>query len=200
MKTMQKTPPKGTPDEHDASASQPTSPAATPAEPHSATAERPPLAPHAEDFGLRERRGTVHGASSVAQRVRADESPRRATFLKSFVYAFEGFLYVVRTQRNARVHLAVAIFAIAMGLVLRISPVEWALIFVAITGVFIGEMLNTVTEAIVDLVTQEHHPLAKVAKDVAAGAVLVNAVLSVIIGLFVFGPHLLTLLGQWLTR
>lgn len=126
--------------------------------------------------------------------------PARAAFLQSFVYAFAGVRYAVRTQRNARVHLAIAILAIGMGLWLGISPVEWALVFVAITGVFIAEMLNTVVEACVDLATQEYQPLAKVAKDVAAGTVLLNAVLSIVIGLFVFGPHLFPLIWRLLER
>ncbi|HEY7349285.1 MAG TPA: diacylglycerol kinase family protein [Ktedonobacterales bacterium] len=124
--------------------------------------------------------------------------PSRAAFLRSFVYAFNGLRYAVRTQRNARVHLVIAILAIGMGLWLGISPVEWGLVFVAITGVFIAEMLNTVVEACVDLATQEYHPLAKVAKDVAAGTVLLNAILSIIIGLFVFGPHLFPMIGRLL--
>jgi|SRR5579859_576282 len=124
--------------------------------------------------------------------------PSRAAFLQSFVYAFDGVRYAVRTQRNGRVHLAIAMFAIAMGLWLGISPIEWALVFVAITGVFIAEMINTVVEACVDLATQKYHPLAKIAKDVAAGAVLLNAILSIIIGLFVFGPHLFPMIGRLL--
>ncbi len=133
--------------------------------------------------------------AQAAQAAREPTAPPvRATFLRSFVYAFAGVRYTVRTQRNARIHLVIAILAIGAGLWLRISPVEWALVFVAITGVFIAEMFNTVAEACVDLATQEFHPLAKVAKDVAAGTVLLNAVLSIIIGLFVFGPHLWPLL------
>jgi diacylglycerol kinase len=124
--------------------------------------------------------------------------PARAAFLQSFVYAFNGLSYAVRTQRNGRVHLVIAILAIGMGLWLGISPIEWGLVFVAITGVFIAEMLNTVVEACVDLATQEYHPLAKVAKDVAAGTVLLNAVLSIIIGLFVFGPHLFPMIARLL--
>ena len=122
--------------------------------------------------------------------------PPRAAFLQSFVYAFNGLSYAIRTQRNARVHLIIALLAIGMGIWLRISPVEWGLIFVAITGVFIAEMLNTVVEACVDLATQKYHPLAKVAKDVAAGTVLLNAILSIIIGLFVFGPHLFPMIAR----
>jgi diacylglycerol kinase len=129
-------------------------------------------------------------------RPRAKE-PSRATFLRSFVYAAAGVGYAVRTQRNARIHLVIALLAIGAGLWLRISPVEWALVFVAITGVFIAEMFNTVAEACVDLTTQEFHPLAKIAKDVAAGTVLLNALLSIIIGLFVFGPHLFPMILSW---
>ena len=97
-------------------------------------------------------------------------------------------------------HLVIGLLAIGMGLWLGISPVEWGLVFVAITGVFIAEMLNTVVEACVDLATQKYHPLAKIAKDVAAGTVLLNAILSIIIGLFVFGPHLVSLLGRLFHR
>lgn len=132
----------------------------------------------------------------------SDDAPvGRTTFLKGFVYAWNGVVYAVRTQRNARVHATIAAAAIALGIALKISPVEFALIFVAITGVFITEMINTVVEAIVDLVTPQYHPLARVAKDVAAGVVLVNAALSVIIGLFVFVPHLWHLwpqIARWL--
>ncbi|MGH2486845.1 MAG: diacylglycerol kinase family protein, partial [Ktedonobacterales bacterium] len=101
--------------------------------------------------------------------------PPRPTFLRSFVYAWRGIVYAVRTQRNMRVHIALAVVAIALGVALRISPVEFAMIFVAITGVFIAEMINTVAEACVDLATQTYHPLARVAQDVAAGAVLISA-------------------------
>jgi diacylglycerol kinase len=123
----------------------------------------------------------------------SDHSTERAAFFRSFVYAWHGLVYAIRTQRNARVHAVIGAGAIALGLILHISPVEFAMIFVAITLVFIAEMFNTVAEACVDLVTREYHPLAKIAKDVAAGAVLLNAILSVVIGALVFGPHLLAL-------
>jgi diacylglycerol kinase len=81
-----------------------------------------------------------------------------------------------------------------LGVVLHISAVEFAMVFVAITGVFIAEMFNTVFELCIDLASPDYHPLAKIAKDVAAGAVLLSAMLSVVIGLFVFVPHLWGLL------
>ena len=117
-----------------------------------------------------------------------------AKFIASFRYAFRGLWYALRTQRNARVHVCIAILAILLGVVLHISAIEFAMIFVAITGVFIAEMFNTVFELCIDLASPEYHPLAKIAKDVAAGAVLLSAMLSVVISLFVFGPHLWVLL------
>ena len=113
-----------------------------------------------------------------------------AKFIAGFGYAFSGLWYALRTQRNARVQVLIATLAIGMGILLRISAVEFAMIFVAITGVLIAEMFNTVFELCVDLASPEHHPLAKIAKDVSAGAVLLSAMLSVVIGLFIFGPHL----------
>src|SRR5438067_1058479 len=88
---------------------------------------------------------------------------------------------------------------IIVGILLRISAVEFAMVFVAITAVFIAEMFNTVFELCVDLASPEYHPLAKIAKDVSAGAVLLSALLAVMIGLFVFGPHLWGLIRGFVT-
>lgn len=117
-----------------------------------------------------------------------------AKFIAGFGYAFQGLRYTIHTQRHARIHIVMAALAIMMGIVLHISALEFAIIFVVITGVFTTEMLNTVAELCVDLASPEYHPLAKIAKDVAAGAVLANAILSIIIGLFIFLPHLLKFL------
>jgi diacylglycerol kinase len=118
--------------------------------------------------------------------------PRKSAsaFIASFGYAFSGLWHVLSTQRNARVHAAAAALAVGVGVFLRISAVEFALTFVAISSVFVAEMFNTAIEACVDLASPRWHPLAKTAKDVAAGAVLVSAMLAVLIGLCVFGPHL----------
>ncbi len=115
-------------------------------------------------------------------------------FIAGFGHAFIGLWYALRTQRNARVHVSIAILALLLAIILRISAVEFAMVFVAITSVFIAEMFNTVFELCIDLASPEYHPLAKIAKDVAAGAVLLSAILSVVIGSFVFGPHLWRLL------
>jgi len=126
----------------------------------------------------------------------AERPTRLASFLMSFVYAWRGITYVARTQRNARVHLAVAVAVAVAAVLLGLSTGEDALLALTIALVIAFEALNTVVEAIVDLVTQEYHPLAKVAKDAAAGAVLVMALGAVGVGLLTLGPHLLRLLAR----
>ncbi|HEX4203939.1 MAG TPA: diacylglycerol kinase family protein [Ktedonobacteraceae bacterium] len=121
-----------------------------------------------------------------------------AKFIAGFGYAFAGLWYALRTQRNVRVHVAIAIIVILLAIFLRLSAVEFAILFVAITGVFTAEMFNTVIELCVNLASPEYHPLAKIAKDVAAGAVLLSAMLSIIIGVCVFLPHLWPLLSRFL--
>lgn len=133
---------------------------------------------------------TPQNTKSAPSRPHPATPPLRA-FLMSFVYAGQGVAYAIRTQRTMRVHLAFAVFAIGMGIWLRITPAEFAVIVVAIMLVVMAEMFNTVVEATVDLATREIHPLAKIAKDVAAGAVLVGAALAVIVGLLILGPPLL---------
>jgi diacylglycerol kinase len=127
------------------------------------------------------------GKSSLPDKPKQGEF---AKFIASFGYAFQGLWYALRTQRNARVHLAIAILVTSAGLLLRISALEFALLSLVIAGVFIAEMFNTVFEICVDIAQPEYHPLAKIAKDVAAGAVLLSAILAVIVGLLVLGPHL----------
>jgi len=118
----------------------------------------------------------------------------RSDLLTSFRYAFAGLWYVLRTQRNARIHLTIALLALALAAILRLTLVEWAVLALTIGFVFVAEMFNSVAEAAVDAVTQEFHPLAKAAKDIAAGAVVFAAIVSVIVGLLLFGPRLWTLL------
>ncbi len=111
--------------------------------------------------------------------------------LKAFGYAFSGWWYVIRTQRNAWIHLAATIAVLILSVVLRITPTGWALIILAIALVWIAEFVNTAIEAVVDLVSNhEHHELARVGKDVGAAAVLIAAIASIVIGLLVLGPPL----------
>ena len=114
----------------------------------------------------------------------------RYTLLTSFKHAFSGMWHVLRTQRNARIHLSLALVVILLGLWLGLSHTEWAIIVLTIGLVLAAESFNTVAEAAVDLATAEYHPLAKIAKDVAAGAVLLMAITAVIVGLLILGPPL----------
>jgi diacylglycerol kinase len=120
---------------------------------------------------------------------------QKQSLVMSFRHAFEGLRFVVQSERNARIHILAALAVIALGAWLDIDRLEWALIGAAIGMVFAGEMLNTVVEITVDLAMPRQHALAKCAKDVAAGAILVSAVTASSIGLLVLGPPLLAQLG-----
>jgi diacylglycerol kinase len=119
-----------------------------------------------------------------------------AKFIAGFGFAFSGLWHAISTQINMKVHISIAIVAIALGIFLHISAVEFAIIFLAIAGVLITELFNTVIELCVDLASPAYHPLAKIAKDVAAGVVLLSAIMSIIIALFIFGPHLWALVHR----
>jgi len=115
---------------------------------------------------------------------------RSRSILESFRFAFVGLWYALRTQRNTRVHLAIAAVVVVLGLCLNLSYVQWAVLTLTIGFVLVSEMLNTVAETLVDLISPGYHPLAKVVKDVTAGAVLLTAIVSVVVGLLVLGPPL----------
>ncbi|HST05649.1 MAG TPA: diacylglycerol kinase family protein [Chloroflexia bacterium] len=114
----------------------------------------------------------------------------RAKFLSGFAFAIAGIAYCVRTQVNFRVHISISIVAIILGVLLGMSWAEWALLATVITLVLAAEMVNTMVESLVDLVTQEYHPLAKIAKDVSAGVVLVTALGAAVAGVLLFLPKL----------
>ena len=109
----------------------------------------------------------------------------------SFGHAWRGFAHAFHTQRNLRIHLAAALAVYAVGLGLKVSAFELAVLTLAMAIVVVTEVLNTVVEVVVDSFTDHYHPSAKIAKDVAAGAVLVAAILAVLVGILVFGRHLL---------
>lgn len=109
---------------------------------------------------------------------------------KSFQYAFEGWGFVIRTQHNAWIHAIVTIAIVIMALWLQVSRIEWAILILTFMAVWMAEFMNTAIEAVVDMASPEFHPLAKVAKDVAAATVLVGAGGAVVIGLLILGPPL----------
>ena len=110
--------------------------------------------------------------------------------IKSFKYAADGFMYTLKNEQNLIIHICAAALAIIFGLIFRISVTEWLFILVMIGLVFCAEHVNTSIEALVDLVSPEKHPLAKIAKDTAATAVLCLCVFAFIGGLIIFIPKI----------
>jgi diacylglycerol kinase (ATP) len=113
-------------------------------------------------------------------------SRRAPTILDSFNYAFEGIIHVLRTQRNLRIHFAVAFIVLIVALVVNVTKLELIALLISITFVLIAEMLNTAVEAAIDIATTSFDPMAKLAKDIAAGAVLIASANALAVGYLVF--------------
>jgi diacylglycerol kinase len=111
-----------------------------------------------------------------------------ASRLRSFGYAFRGWWYVVRSQRNVWLHVVISVIVIGVSTWVGLKPLEWAVIVLTMAIVFAAEFLNTAIEAVVDLASPHKHPLAKVGKDVGAGAVLIAALAAVVVGILILGP------------
>jgi diacylglycerol kinase (ATP) len=116
--------------------------------------------------------------------------PSQGSLRWSFNWAFEGIVYVLRTQRNMQIHFAVAVFVLVMGLVLDLTRLELVAVMAAVALVLVAEMMNTAIEAAIDAVVTTYHPLVKIAKDVAAGAVLIATVNGLAVAYFVFYDRL----------
>lgn len=114
---------------------------------------------------------------------------------KSFGYAFQGIFNTIRTERNIKIHCAAAILVTIFGIWLQISKTEWMICFILFGLILALELVNTAVEATVDLFTEERKPLAKKAKDAAAGAVLIVAIFAAVIGILIFIPKLLEVAG-----
>ena len=112
--------------------------------------------------------------------------PRPKNHLDSFRYAVEGIVHVFRTQKHMRFHFLTVVLVLLIGLELRLNRVEMAVLFLVVSGVLVAEMMNTAIESVVDMVTQAYHPLAKLAKDIAAGAVLIASITAAIVGGILF--------------
>ena len=161
----------------------PASPASPAAAPAAADDAQPAAAPAAAD--------DTPAAADVAAPKAADaeEDPfpkRRHGLLQSFNWAIEGLVWTLRRQRNMQIHFGIAVLVIVAALVFSVTRVELLLVFAAITFVFVAEMINTAVEYTVDMITGAKHPAAKVAKDVAAGAVFVAALNALAVAYLVF--------------
>jgi diacylglycerol kinase len=110
--------------------------------------------------------------------------------LRSFRFAFCGLRYVLQTEQNIYIHLGVTGAVILLGVWLDLSFDQWAVLILTISFVLVNELVNTALEAAIDLISPEYDPLARIAKDVMAGAVLLAAITSIVVGLLVLGPPL----------
>ena len=122
-------------------------------------------------------------------------SPRHPSFRRSFLFALQGFRTALRQERNIKVMLAGGAFAVAMGLILRIDAVSWAIVLVCCGMVIAAQLLNTAIETVVDLVSPEFHPLAGQAKDIAAAASWVLSLTAAVVGVIVYASALIRLLA-----
>ncbi|WP_232695360.1 diacylglycerol kinase family protein [Brevibacillus daliensis] len=109
---------------------------------------------------------------------------------RSFGYAAEGWRHAIKTQRNLQIHVGVALAVVVLAYLLQVTRLEFSLLLLTIALVWGLELMNTAIEAVVDLVSPDFHPLAKIAKDVAAGAVFIAVIIAVTIGIIIFGPPL----------
>jgi diacylglycerol kinase len=110
---------------------------------------------------------------------------------RSFRYAGRGVVALLRSQHNAWIHAAGSVAVVGLGFAVGLSRLEWCLVVLAMVAVWSAEAVNTAFEVLCDVASPEVHPLVERAKDIAAGAVLLAAVGAVVVGLLVFGPHLL---------
>ena len=111
-------------------------------------------------------------------------------FLNSFKFAANGFKYAYQNEQNLIIHICVTIVTLLFGFIFKLNNIEWLFVLIMIGLVFCAELINTSIEAVVDLVSPEKHPLAKIAKDTASGAVLSLAVVAFIGGLCIFIPKI----------
>ena len=111
--------------------------------------------------------------------------------LNSFRYAFAGLWVLLKTQRNAQIHLLATILVVGIGCFFGIQRDEWCWLIIAIMSVWVAEAFNTALEFLADALHPEHHPLVGKAKDLAAGAVLLAAIGSLLIGVLILGPYLI---------
>jgi undecaprenol kinase len=111
---------------------------------------------------------------------------------KRFACAWAGMMAAVKEEAHMRIHIALAVVAVIAAAIFRISKLEWLILLLTIGSVITMELINTAIERVVDLVTADFHPLAKAAKDIAAAAVLIAAVVAVIVGITIFLPYLVS--------
>jgi diacylglycerol kinase len=110
--------------------------------------------------------------------------------LRSIHFALEGIRYVFKTQQNARIHAGFTLAVLILGFVFNLSRIEWIALMLTIGLVWSAELLNTAFEVMMDAISPEQNQAVKIAKDVSAGGVIIAAIISILVGLLIFGPPL----------
>lgn len=123
------------------------------------------------------------------------KSKDKRTFKGSVKNCLDGISYVTKNEKNFKREIALGIIALILSYILKIDKIEFIIILTMICLVLTTEIINTAIERVVDLVTKEYHELARIAKDVSAGSVLVTSIFALIIGIIIFIPKIITLLG-----
>lgn len=114
-------------------------------------------------------------------------------FFKSFSYAIKGIISALKTEQNLLIDFIVAIVTILLGIYLKLSTIEFCIVLLAMSLVISMELVNTSIEYAIDMAMPEIHPLAKISKDVASGAVLFSAIISLVIGIIIYLPKIIAL-------
>lgn len=123
------------------------------------------------------------------------KSKDKRTFKGSVKNCLDGISYVTKNEKNFKREIALGIIALILSYILKIDKIEFIVVLTMICLVLTTEIINTAIERTVDLVTKEYHELARIAKDVSAGSVLVTSIFALIIGIIIFIPKIITLLG-----
>jgi len=116
---------------------------------------------------------------------------KNKNFLSSVKCTISGILYCIKNERNVKIDIIIAILVVLLGFVFKLSKIEWCFIVCVIFFVIVSEMFNTAIEKTVDLYTKEYNEIAKIAKDVSSGAVMLSAICSVIVGCIIFLPKII---------
>ncbi len=127
-------------------------------------------------------------------------SMRKTNIVESFNCAIEGLIYVLRTQRNMRIHILFAVFILVLGIYLNLAAMEMVALCVVITLVICSELINTATEYTLDLLTHKFNPLARITKDISAAGVLITSINAVVVGYLIFSKYLGTPIGAGILR
>lgn len=117
-------------------------------------------------------------------------------FLRSFAYSIDGLKYAYKYEQSMLIHVIVTVAVIIINIVFKVTSMEWLITFLAIGMVLSSELINTAIEAVVDLVTLEIHPLAKIAKDCGSAATFVLAMMAAVVGVIVYFPYIMNIIGE----